>query len=438
MRLRRRILGQGRSPAPDLTPAYDGAADQRLITQYLDLVTPFGELIAHLYDEMFARRPSLRSLFPASMEFQRAHLARAFWYLIENLHRTDEVAAYFRQLGHDHRKLGVRPAHYEAFETALRAALRRSAGPRWAEAVEEAWVRMLRFAVASMVAGAEAALAEPPCWRGTVTAHERRRPDLAVLRVRVHEPYPYRAGQYAAVESPLMPQAWRHYSLACAPRADGELEFHIRQTGPGGVSEALVSRTEPGDILRLGPAHGTMALGPEDHAGEVLMVAGGTGWAPVKALLEEWAGRRRGAGGLPVRPAGRVHLFVGARSRAELYDAGALAQLAARNRWLRVVRVLDEEAARGAGRSPGEYGPLAEAVARDGSWAGALAFVSGPAAMVGATVARLTAAGLPAGRIRHDPLPDALPAAAARATAYAADAGSAGGVDDAAMTGAAR
>ncbi|WP_433860056.1 globin domain-containing protein [Streptomyces kronopolitis] len=94
----------------------------------------------------------------------------------------------FRQFGHDHRKLGVRPAHYEAFEVAPRAALRRTAGPRWIEAVEAAWVRTLRCAVASMVEGAEAALAEPPCRQGTVTAHERRRPDLAVLRIRPHEP----------------------------------------------------------------------------------------------------------------------------------------------------------------------------------------------------------------------------------------------------------
>ncbi|MFE3653671.1 globin domain-containing protein [Streptomyces sp. NPDC059152] len=422
MRLRRRILGQGRAPAPDLTPdSYDGASDQRLITQYLDLVTPFGDLIAHLYDEMFARWPYLRSLFPASMDFQRAHLARAFWYLIENLHRPAEVAAYFRQLGHDHRKLGVRPAHYEAFEAALCAALRRTAGPRWAEAVEQAWVRMLRFAVASMVEGADAALAEPPCWQGTVTAHERRRPDLAVLRVRVHEPYPYRAGQYAAVESPLMPQAWRHYSLASAPRPDGEVAFHVRRTGPGGVSEALVGRTGVGDTLRLGPAHGTMTLPDEEHSGDLLMVAGGTGWAPVKALLEEWAGRRRGAGGLPLRRAGRVHLFVGAHSRAELYDAAALAQLAARHDRLRVVRVLDEDAVgEGDGRLT-EYGPLAEAVARDAQWSGHLAFVSGPAAMVGATVARLTAVGMPADRIRHDPVPDPLAPPADRPVACPAD-----------------
>ncbi|MGV4925555.1 flavohemoprotein [Streptomyces sp. BHT-5-2] len=422
MRLRRQILGQRTAPAPDLpAAAYDGAADQRLITQYLDLVTPFGDLIAHLYDEMFARWPYLRSLFPASMEFQRAHLARAFWYLIENLHRPGEVAAYFRQLGHDHRKLGVRPVHFEAFEISLCAALRRTAGPRWAEAVEEAWVRMLRFAVASMVEGADAALAEPPCWQGTVTSHERRRPDLAVLRLRVHEPYPYRAGQYAAVESPLMPQAWRHYSLASAPRPDGEVEFHVRRTGPGGVSEALVDGTDVGDTLRLGPAHGTMTLQEADHPRDLLLVAGGTGWAPVKALLEEWVARRRGTGGRSLRPAGRVRLFVGARSRAELYDAEALSQFATRQGRLRVVRVLDDEAAAATDGSPGEYGALAEAVARGGAWSGQLAFVSGPAAMVGATVARLTAAGMPADRIRHDPVPDLMPASGGCPAAYPAD-----------------
>ncbi|MFG2491071.1 globin domain-containing protein [Streptomyces caniferus] len=417
MRLRRRILGQGRAPAPepDTAALYDGAADQRLITQYLDLVTPFADLIAHLYDEMFARWPCLRSLFPASMDFQRVHLARAFWYLIENLHRPAEVAATFRQLGHDHRKLGVRPAHYEAFETALCVALRRTAGPRWAEAVEEAWVRMLRFAVASMVEGADAALAEPPCWQGTVTAHERRRPDLAVLRVRLHEPYPYRAGQFAAVESPLMRQAWRHYSLASAPAPDGEVAFHIRRTGPGGVSDALVSGTRVGDVLRLGPAHGTMTLRDEDRSRDLLMVAGGTGWAPIKALLEDWAARRRGTdGGLPPRSAGRVHLFVGARGRAELYDAAALAELAARHDRLRVVRVLDEDIVPERDDPSAGYGPLAEAVAREGRWSDHLAFVSGPAAMVGATVARLTAAGMPADHMRHDPVPDPLTPPAGR------------------------
>ncbi|MBT2383332.1 globin domain-containing protein [Streptomyces sp. ISL-11] len=395
MRLRRQLLSPGSSGAADapaaMPPGHDGAADQLIITRHLELVMPFEDLIGHLYDAMFTQWPFLRSLFPESMEFQRRHLAQAFRYLIENLHRPDEVTEVFTRLGRDHRKLGVRPAHFRTFETALCKALRRTAGPRWNEEMERAWLRMLRFAVAAMVDGAEAALAEPPSWRATVTAHERRGPDLAVLRARTHEPYPYRAGQYASVASPLLPQAWRQYVIARAPRPDGELEFHVRRTGTGGVSEALVAHTRPGDTLHLGPAGGTTTL-DDGLARDLLLVAGDTGWAAAKALLEELAGRRT---------AGRsVCLFLGARDRTGLYDAEAVAGLERRRPWLRVVPVL------GQGRGADRYGPLAEAVERHGDWSGHTAYVSGPPSMVGATVARLAGRLLPADRVRHDPLPD--------------------------------
>lgn len=367
-------------------------------------MTPFGELITHLYETMFRRWPYLRSLFPESMEFQRAHLARAFWYLIENLHRPDDIAEVFGRLGRDHRKLGVRPVHFQAFEAALCEALRRTAGPRWADAVEQAWVRMLRFAVAAMVSGAEAALAEPPYWQAEVTAHERRRPDLAVLRVRTNEPYPYRAGQFAALESPLLPQAWRQYSIACAPRPDGELEFHVRQTCAGGVSEALVAHTRAGDTLRVGPARGSMTL-DDELASDLVLVAADTGWAPVKALLEDLSARRRHR---------NVRLFLGAHSFADLYDAGPPSELERRRPWLRVTPVIGRRPGTGAAFGAGEDGydalaeAVAEAVTRHGDWSGHQAYVSGPTAVVEATVARLTAAGMPPGSIRHDPLSDIL------------------------------
>ncbi|MFI0261811.1 globin domain-containing protein [Streptomyces sp. NPDC017056] len=402
-----RALGSSGSagpyPAATAPGSYDGAADQRVITEYLELVTPFGELITHLYEAMFRRWPYLRSLFPESMEFQRAHLARAFWYLIENLHRPDDIAEVFGRLGRDHRKLGVRPVHFEAFELALCEALRRTAGPRWAESVEQAWVRMLRFAVAAMVSGAEAALAEPPYWQATVTAHEVRRPGLAVLRVRAHEPYPYRAGQFAAVESPLLPQAWRQYSIACAPRTDGELEFHVRQTCTGGVSEALVAHTRVGDTLRVGPARGSMTL-DDELASDLVLVAADTGWAPIKALLEELSARRGHR---------NVRLFLGAHSFADLYDAGTPSELERRRPWLRVLPVIGRRE-KESGFGPDAYGfdalaeALADAVTRRGDWSGHLAYVSGPTAVVETTVARLTAAGLPPGSIRHDPLTDIL------------------------------
>ncbi|MFB7380394.1 globin domain-containing protein [Kitasatospora purpeofusca] len=415
MRLRRQILAPAPSfpAAPEDAPSppggadgYDGAADRRLILRDLALVTPFDELIDHLYACMFRRRPFLRALFPESMEFQQAHLERMFDYLIERLDRPDELADTLTRLGRDHRKLGVRPVHYEAFEEALREAIRHRAGSRWHAGLEAAWVRMLRFAVRSMVAGAEAALTEPPYWHATVVGHERRRHDLAVLRVRTGEPYPYRAGQYGTVEHPALPHTWRQYSMGCAPRADNELEFHVRRTGPGGVSAALVGSTAVGDRLRLGPPRGTLM--PEDDTRDLLLVAGGTGLAPMKAIVERLVEHR---------PRGqRVHLFVGARSRDELYDWPALAELGVRKPWLELVPVTEDAGAEGVGAGSaaggrysvgGPYAPggrLAEAVGRAADWSEHRACVSGPAGLVDEVRTRLAAAGLPAARIHHDPV----------------------------------
>ncbi|TJZ59302.1 flavohemoprotein [Streptomyces piniterrae] len=402
MRLRRRLLAPRRqrpsAPRPGACDAtaspYDGAADQQVITRHLPLVSPLRALIDHLYAAMFEQHPYLRGLFPASMEFQRAHLERAFRYLIENLHRPDEVAAFCARLGRDHRKLGVLPVHYEVFEAALAEGLRRRAGERWTEELEQAWLRMLRFAVAAMVAGADRAMAEPPYWNAEVTEHHLRRPDLAVLRVRTAEPYPYRAGQYARLQSPLLPHAWRPYTVACAPRPGGELEFHIRRTGPGGLSQALVAHTHPGDALRLGPPQGTMTL-DDNVTRDVLIVAAGTGWATAKALLEELAARRtRGR---------TARLFLGARSREDLYDGPELARLTNRCPWLRVTPVIGGSAVDPAAPAAAVYDPLAEAVARHGDWSGHLAYVSGPPAMVTAVLRRLAARNLPADRIRHSP-----------------------------------
>lgn len=396
MRLRDRLLAPGRSASPPRASCsgYDGAADQEVIVRNLALVSPFGDLIAHLYDALFERHPYLRQLFPDSMEFQQGHLERAFWYLIEHLHQPEEVTAFCARLGRDHRKLGVRPVHYETFESALAEALYRSSRGALSKEVEQAWRRMVRFAASAMVAGSDNSLAEPAAWTGTVTSHQLRRPDLAVLRVRTAEPYPYRPGQYARLESPLLPHTWRPYSIACARAPEGELEFHVRRAGPGGVSDALTLRTRVGDTLRLGPAQGAMTL-DDDPSRDVLIVAGGTGWATARPLLEDLAARRV--------PGRTVHLFLGARTAEDLYDAPALARLEARCPRLRVIPVIGEDSG-----ASGE-GSLVEAVSRRGTWAGHVAYVSGPPAMVTAVVWRLSGLGLPADRIRHDPVAGTVP-----------------------------
>ncbi|MFD7630458.1 globin domain-containing protein [Streptomyces sp. NPDC059851] len=390
MRLRRQLMAPTRQPAaarPD-PDSYDGAADQRLITSNLPLVSPCGELIDRLYDAMFEHHPYLRGLFPDSMAFQRTHLEQALRHLIDNLHQPEELAAFCARLGRDHRKLGVRPVHYEVFEAALVEALRGCAGAGWSDELEQAWLRMLRLAVAAMVAGAERALAEPPYWNAVVTGHRLCGPDLAVVRVRTAEPYPYRAGQYAHLQTPLLPHAWRPYSMASAPRPDGELEFHVRSDGSDDVVEALVTRTGTGDPLRVGPARGAMTVDAASGR-DVLVVAAGTGWATAKALLEEL---ERGP-----RPR-RTHLFLGAGTLDDLYDTQALTVLRERCPWLRVVPVIGE------GAAGTDCAPVVEAVSRSGDWSRHLAYVSGPPAMVSAAVRQLAAMAVPPERILHDPV----------------------------------
>ncbi|ALV39071.1 hypothetical protein AS200_41815 [Streptomyces sp. CdTB01] len=403
MRLRDRLLtpasrpGRGTGPSPGLSPAtggYDGAADQQVIVRNLAQVTPFGHLIDRLYEAMFERHPYLRKLFPDSMEFQQVHLERALWYLIEHLHRPEDVTAFCARLGRDHRKLGVLPVHYALFEEALVEALRRTANGELGADVERAWLRMVRCAAAAMVDGANEALAEPTYWNGTVVDHQRRRPDLAVLRVRTAEPYPYRPGQFATLQTPLLPHTWRPYTPAGAPSADGELEFHVRRTGPCGVSDALVTRTGVGDTLRLGPAQGTTTL-DDGLTRDVLIVAGGTGWATARALLEDLAVRRP--------PGRRAQLFLGARTADDLYDAPVLARLESHCAWLSVVPVID------AGPAASDRAPVTEALTGHGDFSGRTAYVSGPPGLVAAAVSRLTDLGLPADRIRYDPVTAAIP-----------------------------
>ncbi|MFE5097148.1 globin domain-containing protein [Streptomyces sp. NPDC056638] len=396
MRLRRRILSPaeagaepwcGQAPQP-----YDGTSDQQLISEFLPLVSPLEELIAELYRVLFERHPYLRSLFPESMAFQQAHLVGTFRYLIGNLHRTDDMVGTFAQLGRDHRKLGVRRAHFEAFEAALIDALRTRAGARWTGALEDAWLRMLRLAVSAMVRGADEAIAEPPSWEATVTSHEFRTPDLAVLRVRPHQPYAFSAGQFASLESPLLEQAWRPYYLARAPHPDGELEFHVRARGADGVSDALVRGTREGGTVRLSAPRGALALPDHTPSADVVLIAAGTGWAAMKALLQQIDAERFRAH--------RVRLLLDGGVGGGVYDAAYLEAFRRGRPWLTVLTA-------GPSADPGLRaldGVLAQrpgAAARQHVF---LALVPEASTTDSARIvaARLAAAGVPDTHIHHD------------------------------------
>jgi NAD(P)H-flavin reductase len=205
--------------------------------------------------------------------------------------------------------------------------------------------------------------------------------------VRPRKRYDYLPGQSVSLETDLRPRLWRYYSPANAPRPDGLLEIHVKARDGGPVSSALVRRVGVGDVLRLGPPMGHLALDRESDR-DLLLIAGGMGLAPLKALIDQVV--RNG-------PARRVDLFVGFRTEDQIYDRADLQRLERENPWLTVTLVVSEDKL-----SSLEHGDVGDVVLRNGPWLSREVFVAGPAVMVDDTVTRLVQHGVPRQRISSE------------------------------------
>jgi NAD(P)H-flavin reductase/hemoglobin-like flavoprotein len=346
------------------------------------------ELGRFFYATLFARAPETRGLFPVNMEVQRSRLLRALVHVVQMVDQPDELVPFLQQLGRDHRKFGVFTEHYDAVGAALLAAISSFAGPAWTPEVERAWTDAYGIVSTAMCTAAEAE-SGPASWLGRVCEHRRIGWDLALITLQTNEPIPFRAGQYVSVETPQRPRLWRYLSPANAPRDDGVLEFHVRAVNSGWVSRAIVAHSKVGDTWRIGPPMGRMHIDPSSER-DVLMVAGGTGMAPIKSMLEDLVGR-------PKPP--HTQIFVGGRTWEDLYDFASLRTSSYSNSWLDVIPVVEkDDAASGA-----ERGTLADVVTRYGAWADTDVVVCGSPSMIRATVSRMLVAGTPLDRIRYDP-----------------------------------
>ncbi|MFD1072345.1 globin domain-containing protein [Longispora fulva] len=348
-------------------------------------------LASNFYARMFLAEPRLRDLFPVTMNVQRSRLLGAIVHAVQSVDDPDAFAEYLGALGRDHRKFHVLPEQYEVVGRCLIEALREYCGDQWAPEHEQAWRDAYTAISSIMVAGAEADRDNPPYWHAEVVSHERRSSDIAVLTVRPLRPLRYRAGQYVSVECRHQPRLWRMFSIANAPRDDGLLEFHVRAVGAGWVSSALVWKLRAGDMLRIGAPMGTMSL-DRTSTRDVVCVAGGTGLAPLRALVEELATYNRTRW---------VHLFFGVRTRDDLYDLGALQRLAARYPWLSVVPAVSDDPG-----YDGEQGTAFEVMARYGPWQEHDFFVSGSPSMVKATLRGIADLNVPSFRVRYDSFGD--------------------------------
>jgi NAD(P)H-flavin reductase/hemoglobin-like flavoprotein len=361
----------------------------RLVRDSFAVVAPHTDKVAQLfYATLFSIAPATREMFPVNMEVQRSRLLRALVHFVQMVDRPDELMPFLRQLGRDHRKFGVIANHYEAVGMALLAAVKQHAKAAWTDEVERAWAEAYTIMARAML---DAANGEegPAWWNGTVVEKRRLSRDLAVVRVQPDYLVPYQPGQYVSVEVPQRPRMWRYFSPASAPREDGLLEFHVRGVEGGWVSRAIVSHGERGDVWRIGPPMGRLAVNRESGR-DILMVAGGTGVAPMRAMIDHLAQWGENP---------KVHLFYGGRVRADLYDLENLWAIAASNPWLRVVPVLETEST----MAVVERGTLADVVTRYGAWPDHDVLVSGSPGMVRSTVSRMLVAGTALDRITYDP-----------------------------------
>jgi CDP-4-dehydro-6-deoxyglucose reductase len=133
--------------------------------------------------------------------------------------------------------------------------------------------------------------------------------DVAIIELKLpdKERLPFRPGQY--VDILLRDGRRRSFSLANAPHDDLRLELHVRHIPGGAFTDHVFSTMKERDILRINGPHGSFYL-RQDSAKPILLVAGGTGFAPIKAIVEH----ARHAGN--ERP---MTLYWGARDRAGLY-----------------------------------------------------------------------------------------------------------------------
>ncbi|WP_221355250.1 globin domain-containing protein [Streptomyces beigongshangae] len=275
--------------------------------------------LKYFYSHLFWHHPDVRALFPRDSpedkERQRDRLFAALALVIARLEGPG-LHDYLRDLGRDHRKYLARPEHYTAVGGSLIAAFAAVSGSAWSAEVEKAWDEAYGVIAEAMLDGAGRAESEgEPSWWDAEVVGRAGHGDLAVLTVRPHRRLPHVPGQHVSVSTPRLPGVWRPYSVGNAPRADGTLDLHVSLVADGVLSPELVRRTRAGDVLRLGPAGGRLTLRtPVERP--LTFIAAGTGWAPVKSLLEQLAAEPG--------PYDEARLFVVARDIAYLYDRAAL------------------------------------------------------------------------------------------------------------------
>ncbi|MGH8646944.1 MAG: NAD(P)H-flavin reductase [Gammaproteobacteria bacterium] len=214
-----------------------------------------------------------------------------------------------------------------------------------------------------------------------VIAMKRLSDRVLELRLEPDQRLHYGPGQY--IEVLMADGRLRPFSIANAPQLSGVLELHVRFYHGGGFSRFAFTDLRKGEVLQIRGPFGHVRLRADDDR-PAIFIAGGTGFAPIKSLIEQ------ALGCATERP---LYLYWGARAIQDLYMDELPRTWSGTYPWFRYVPVLSEPETSSHWR--GRTGLVHEAVLQDFSELSSYqVYTAGPPLMVQAVQRSLLARGL--------------------------------------------
>lgn len=224
---------------------------------------------------------------------------------------------------------------------------------------------------------------------GRVVLQERLTDDITHLKLQLQDTLDYKAGQYANLSIDSLPAVNRSYSFATPPQPDSTLSFFVRKV-PGGLFSTQINDQDLlGQTITVDGPAGEFWLRPSDAP--MILVAGGSGLAPILAILKDALNGQRD------RP---VTLLFGARAQRDLYALEEIRELS--RQWsesFKFIPVLSRE------ESASQWGGLRGLVTDvipTLSLKGAHAYLCGPPGMIDAAETRLIHGGVAREHIHAD------------------------------------
>ena len=228
---------------------------------------------------------------------------------------------------------------------------------------------------------------------GTVDRREHLSHDILWLGLQLAagEKLPFVAGQYIELKIPGTEDSWRSFSMANSPGETDRVDLIIKIIPGGAFGTALEQGLGIGDRIAVRGPQGTFAVRWSHRP--IVIIAGGSGMAPVLAILKDLAaiGNKRS-----------VLFLYGARAGRDLILTAELEAMAAEHAWLTYVPALSEPTADDAGWA-GETGLVTDVLTRRlPSMRGYEAYMCGPPPMIDAAIAILENAGVKQRHIYFD------------------------------------